>query len=300
MRQLFAWILAIVVLIVMLDEAFGAAFNAYVEKIGLKGDYENSENIFRRFDSDLVILGSSVALNSINPSTLRDSLGITAVSGGGNGQTFPYYLTSLKAVIEQKKPATVILGMVPTNLTGEGAGTRYNFLAPYYGKNIADIDSCLNAAYGSLLMKSNFYRLNTIWFRILLYNFISSGVKGENGFVGKPVTDFRPDTVVVDPVEYGTVSAERRREFVEFLELCRANDVRLLVLFTPVMHRLPAGFDDSIARETAELAQRYGAEFYDDRVLAPFGGDNTLFYNDIHLNLRGSEIYTDTIINRLR
>lgn len=300
MKRLVIWIIEIVAIVIALDLLFGGLFSLYINKLGLKGDYENSENIFRNYHSDIVILGSSVALNSINPTTLHDSLGVDAISGGANGQAFPFYLTSLKAVIAQHKPKTVILGMLPSNLSDTGIGSRYNYLAPYYGLGFSDIDENLDNAYGQTLMKSNFYRLNNIWFRILLYNFMTSGVQGENGFVGKPVRDIFPEMRHVDASDTHPMTTERREQLTEFLKICKDNNIRLMVLFTPTLCDVPDGFVNPVVTETAELCLQFGAEFYDDSKFMPLSADNTMFYDNNHLNLRGSDIYTDTIIKRLR
>ena len=132
--------MVIVAVILALDMALGFLFRKYMDSHTLPGDYEMADHVLRGFDEDAVVLGSSVALNSINARTLQDSIGVTVFNGGANGQTFPFYLTMLKAVTQQKTPRKAILCLTPENLDGTGIGGRYNFLAPYYGRGIADID----------------------------------------------------------------------------------------------------------------------------------------------------------------
>ena len=291
--------MVIVAVILALDMALGFLFRKYMDSHTLPGDYEMADHVLRGFDEDAVVLGSSVALNSINARTLQDSIGVTVFNGGANGQTFPFYLTMLKAVTQQKTPRKVILCLTPENLDGTGIGGRYNFLAPYYGRGMADIDRRMeNDDWRErLFLKSNFYRLNRIWFRILLYNFISAGIKGENGTIVKPIPpSFPPRRAFQGDF---SMSAERRKDFEEFLKICRDKGIDLTVIFTPQYVEKPP-LRLSAAKEVEQLCHRYGARFFDDTLMQPFNSDSTLFYDDVHVNLNGTKIYTDTILPRFR
>lgn len=301
MKRVIVWSIIIIVTILVLDILFGVAFNSHMKNHTLPGDYEMADHLLRNSDNeDIVVLGSSVALNSINTKTLQDSLGIKSFNGGANGQSFPFHLTLLKALLGQHAPKHIILGIIPDNLSTTGKGARYNFLAPYYGMGISDIDSRLEEgdAIEQILLKSNFYRLNRIWFRIFLYNFVQPGIKGENGFVAKPIPPQFPERMEI--VEHKSMSAERRNEFEEFVKLCKDNDVNLTVVFTPQCIISNNTAEDSIVTEVRNICEKNGVRLFDDRVIAPFNADNTLFYDDAHININGSKIYTDTILNRLK
>ena len=210
------WLVSVILTVVCLDAAAGWLFRRYVASHTLPGDYESIEQVLRHSNSDLLVLGSSVALNSIDTKMLEDSLHISSFSGGGNGQTFPFYLTMLKAAVAGHKPSKVILAMGPSALTTRGVGSRYNIFAPYYGMGIADIDENLDSMrkHNSMFMKSFFLGLNTIWFRIMLYHFVTPDLRGENGHVAKPVPPVFPTrhSTVIDPMP-----AERRHQFEEFM-----------------------------------------------------------------------------------
>lgn len=302
MKRLFIWLLSIVVVVVAADVLFGVLFDKYMTKVGLKGDYEVTEMVMRQYDYDLVVLGSSVALNSINTSTLENSLGITTINGAANGQELPFFLTMLKAIVDQREPEYVILGMGASSLSGTGVGRRYKFLAPYYGCGISDIDTLMNGGswQEKMFLQSNFYRLNTIWFRILLYNFVTSGIKGENGFVSKPM----PPEVAVrqsDVKEFlMPLSEERRRQVIEFIQLCKSRNIRLMIVLTPQCYTFTGGYENAVAAEMSAICEEYGIPFYDDTLMSPFNVDNTLFYDNNHINIEGSKIYTDSIISRLK
>lgn len=299
MKKLILWLILAIGVIVGLDVACGVLFNGYLKNHTMPGDYEMTDHVVRHFDEDVLVLGSSVALNSINTKTIEDSLGMKAFNGAANGQSFPFYLTMLKAVMQQKKPKHIILGLTSNNLTDSGKGVRYNFLSPYYGCGIADVDSVLNGSEKSerIFLNSTFYRLNRIWFRIFLYHFVSAGIKGENGFIAKPMPPMFPDRLVQE--ETKPISDERYCQVEEFVSICHDNGIDLMVVFTPQCV-VPADVKSPVVKSLRGILDRRGYKLYDDSSLKPFDVDNTLFYDGRHINVEGSKIYTDTIISRMK
>ena len=300
MRKFLIWIFMVVITVVIVDLSLGYLFKRYISGHVLPGDYESVERVLRHNDSEILVLGSSVALNSINTKTLQDSLGVKTYSGGGNGQTFPFFLTMLKGAVQSHPPKIVILCMQPSALTVEGIGDRYNFLAPYYGVGIADIDKNMNGVrkHNDILMNSSLYKLNTIWFRILLYHFITSDIKGENGHISKPIPPVFPEK---HDVQLGLISDERREQLVEFLNICKSHDIKLTIIFTPEFITLTnAGSEENVVKQASTLADSYGFSVYFDSQLEPFNSHSELFYDNSHLNINGTKIYTDTILKRLK
>ena len=299
MKKILLWLIAALALTVFADFAIGFLMEKRISAGPLPGDYESVEHVLMHSDEELMVLGSSVALNSINTATLSDSLGITAFNGGANGQTFPFYLTMLKAMLESNPNVkTVLLGMIENNLSDTGTGKRYNVLAPYYGHDIADIDANMEGSepLGGIFLKSNTYRLNNIWFRILLYHFMSAGIKGDNGFVAKDIPSIYPSLQVYDS-EAKPISDERLGQFDDFTRSCRDKRVRLIVFLPPVYSR---GVQHPVVETLRQKSHADGFELWDDSMLQPFASDSTLFYDNNHLNINGAHIYTDTIIKRLR
>ena len=300
MKKFIIWISVVVITVVIVDLSLGYFFQRYLISHTLPGDYESVEKVLRHNDSDILVLGSSVALNSINTKTLEDTLKLRSFGGGGNGQTFPFFLSMLKGAIASHTPKIVILCMQPSALTGEGAGDRYNFLAPYYGEKIADIDQNMNGLkkHNEFFMKSALYKLNTIWFRIFLYFFISPDIRGENGHIAKPVP---PSYPIKQPGKIESFSDERLIQFNEFINICKENNIELIVLFPPQFTNFDnLGDSNNAIGQTSKLASEVGFKMFNDITLEPFASNPELFYDNSHINFKGTEIYTDTIINRLK
>lgn len=299
MKHFIKWISVVILTVLSVDIIFGIIFNNYAKNNQLPGDYESIEKVLRHNDADILVLGSSVALNSINTKAIEDSTGCNTFNGGGNGQTFPFYLTMLQAAIEQKIPKKVILCIQPEALSTTGIGNRYNFLVPYYGLGISDIDINMsrNRIYDKYLLNITSYKLNKIWFRILLYHFISPDIRGENGYIGKPVPPCFPEKT---PYIVHEISDERNVELHKFMQICSSNDIDLMILFTPLYQNITiTDKEKNVISQVEEIAKFYNVRVYNDIKLKPFDSDSTLFYDNAHININGTKLYTDTIIKRI-
>ncbi|MDO4319712.1 MAG: hypothetical protein Q4C34_03980 [Bacteroidales bacterium] len=298
MKKLIIWIVCVVATVVCIDIAAGIVFDSYTARHPLKGDYVMADHLINDADEQLIVLGSSVGLNSIDTRRVQDSLGITAYNGASNGQAFPFYMTMLKCMLDRgHRPETVLLGVLDYNFGDEGVGNRYGFLAPYYGRGLGDIDRNMDGdrPFKKALLKSTFYRLNGSWFRILLYNVVSPGVSGLNGFVAKGIPAAFPARTAINGIV--DITDERAAQLREFARLCTDNGIRLIIFFPPrcITTSESARFADNIR----SIIDDGRVTVWDDTHMSPFDVDSTLFYDSNHININGSAIYTDTVINRL-
>ncbi len=140
MKKLLLWLGVVIGALILTDICFGIAAKHYISNRPLRGDYRNTEHLIKDSVEEFIVLGSSVALNSIDTKRISDSLGITSFNGASNGQTFPYYLTLMEILAKKPEVKTVILGMKEESLCEEGLGSRYNFLIPYYKMGYEGID----------------------------------------------------------------------------------------------------------------------------------------------------------------
>lgn len=299
MKKLIVWILCTILIVVAFDILFGYVAKSYTSNFTLKGDYRSADHLIKDSVDDLVVLGSSVSLNSIDTKTLSDSLGISAYNGGSNGQTFPFYLTMLEIIADKPGLKTIILGMTENTLCSSGLGNRYNFLVPYYGSGHEGIDRRLesSSAMNKYLLKSSLYRYNTIWFRILLYTIVEPGIHGDCGFIAKGLPAVFPHKLSPVTQPDDSVTVERAEEFEQFVRICNDRNIRLIVCIPP---RFEEPYPSAGEKFLKERAAKNDFELWFDATNTPLSADSTLFYDNVHLNYIGAKQYTDTIISRLK
>ncbi len=297
-KKVLFWLAVVLGIVVAADVIFGVAMNKYISSCQLKGDYRSVDYILRNSDDEIMVLGSSVALNSINTATLQDSLGIKTYNGGSNGQTIPYYQTLLEIIAERPKLKTVIIGLVENNLSDIGLGERYRFLVPYYGRGFMPVDKRLEGMSKTekIFLKSSLYKFNTVWFRMMLYNFVEPGIKGENGFIAKDIPPIFPKKDIID--RNIVMSAERATQLEQMSELCRRKNIRLILCLPPRYEERRITTD--VERQLRQRAMRGDFELWFDASCTPLSNDSTMFYDATHLNISGSKIYTDTVLQRLK
>lgn len=299
-RRLFLWILGILGCLIVVDVLFGIAMRSLRARSGLKGDYIMIEHVFNGCSDSILVLGSSVALNAIDTRVLADSLSTTAYNAAVNGQQLPFVLTLIKGMdVKGKMPPKILLGIYGADFYTEGSGSRYNILAPYYGQGNPYLDSLLSSrsSVEPLLLRSNLYRYNTAWLRILLYEFLSMAPDNPTGFVAKPVPPVFPArTIAPEGFDSISINPERLSQIKSIMEICRDNGTELTIFFTPLYSFSYLTAIDAVRR----LAEDFpSARIWNDTGLQPFAADSTLFYDAIHLNINGAKIYTDTILSRL-
>ena len=296
MKKLFVYIISVIVVLVLADWLFGF-FADYQTKKGLKGDYIPVEYVMNHCNEDVLILGSSVVLNSVKPSTIEDSLNVSCYNAGANGQTIIYYYTMLNCILKRYTPKIIILGIRPTEFKDENI-LRYNLLVPYYHTGNTEIDSVLESSgsYEKYFLKSNFYRYNTIWFRILLYNFIGDNFVNDKGFLSHEKPKVPPILSKEDPEEY--VSETKIHILQDIINTCKSRNIKLFV-FTPPTY---CNFSSQPMTISAlqEKCEKNKIPYYNDVNCSEFMMHEDWFYDTSHLNKYGAEVYSKIMAERIK
>ena len=280
----------------IVDVAFGFLAD-WQKKIGLKGDYRPIEYIMKECNEDVLIMGSSVALNSFIPSIIEDTLGLSCFNAGANGQTMIYYHTMLNIILKRYCPKIIVLGLHPSEFKNDKI-MRYNILTPYFNSGYKEIDSVIigDNPYDKYLLNFNLYRYNTVWFRILLYNFVDEEDVNSNGFIGKEKPAVLP--IMSSVIRSGYVSASKLDLFKDIIQICKNHSIKLLVVTTPSYSHL-IGLNSSVEC-VKEICFNNGIRYYDDTELDIFLKHADWFYDTIHLNIDGAKYYSKIIASRLK
>lgn len=296
MKKLFVFLLSLILILVIADWFFGF-FADYQKKKGFKGDYEPVEYVMNHCNEDVLIMGSSVVLNSVKPSVIEESLNVTCYNAGANGQTIIYYHTMLNCILKRYTPKIILLGIRPTEFQDEKI-LRYNLLVPYYNSGNREIDSVLESdgKYERFFLKSNLYRYNTIWFRILLYNFISEQDKDDKGFVAHEKPASPPILAKTDPVKY--VSENKLIILKDIINTCKSNNIKLYI-FTPPTYCIFSSLPMTIS-SVQQVCEDNDIPYFNDVSDSVFINHVDWFYDTSHLNKYGAEVYSKILVGRIK
>ena len=297
MKKLSIFIVSVVVVLVVADLLFGVVMT-FQKKIGLKGDYKPIEYVIKQCNEDVLIMGSSVVLNSLNPTIIEDSLGMSCFNAGASSQTPYYYHTILNCILKRYCPKLIVLGIRTAEFDSEDQ-LQYNILVPYYHTGYSEMDSVLERknSYEKYLLHSNLYRYNTIWFRILLYNFFGDYERGEKGFIAHEKPAMLPKMTQYNGVSR-YVSVAKENLFRDFIAICKQNNIKLIVYTPPVYSEFKN--TPATVQRVVEICKETDVPYYNDMSNNQFISQQDLFYDQVHFNKYGAVAYTQMFINRLR
>lgn len=290
MKKFLIFLFGVIVLVVGLDYLAGKAVDSYVLSHRLPGDSYSIDYTLKDLNTDVVIIGNSHVLNSLMPSVLSDTLGLSVYNSASNGQQIPFFHTIQQCILKRYSPKAIILGVNEDVFMLKGIGDRYNILAPYYGLGFPMIDSCLTSQskIDKLMHKSSFYRFNTIWWRILLYHIVNKGHEPD-GFIAMPQPPFPPKLNVV--TQETLYVAETMAEFDRMLSECSAKNVKVIVIMPPIY--VIDRTNHTITKKVEEIVRRYdNAMLINDASNKLFLSHPEYFFDDSHLNAEGALIYS--------
>ena len=289
-------------LVVIADIATGLALRRYTANHRFPGDYEKIDYIARECQADNILVGASLCANDLVTSVFEEALGESVFNCGANGQSIVYYGVVVDALMRRHPPKRVFLTIGHTDIKNFSYG-RLPLLNIYYRTDIFTpiLDHSLEKAsqFGKLGMRSTLLRMNTYWWRLLLYHFISFNEMGQGGYIAKPVRDWHPDEKLDYRPRGSDASAhmpeECLRQLDSIVENCRRNGTELIIIVPPYFGdfgEIPQMLD------LREYAHKKGVRLYEDVALKEIADRGELFYDDFHLNDRGAHEYSRLFMQR--
>ena len=300
MKTLIKYLLIVVALVVISDLFFGVFTRWYFGNRHLPGDYETVEYLLKKSTDDVIVIGSSVALNSVKPDVVADSIDVSMWNGASNAQSMCYFEVLIKSIFQRHKPKLLLLGFRYDESLTDPRGNRASFLIPYYHTGYPEIDKFLEdvPTLERQMLRSNLCRYNSVWLRILLNHFIKTGEKGVRGFIGKAIPSVQPDLVE------STVNDEHSTKattdcFRRILDYCKAENVDVVVFFPPQYfdfrgERIVA-HDEMLA-----ICEEYGVKTFDVLYDTYWVSHPELFYDNRHLNVDGADVFSSQLAHYLK
>ncbi len=256
-----------------------------------------------KMNSNILIYGSSRGARDIIASQLADSLHTTAYSLAfpGSGIEFHQWLLEQTLKNGNKKPGLVMLVVDdPTELLPNGLlHFRLDRLYPLVKYPVIreqlierdGKDEYLSKLFiVSQLGISNFNITQKHFKRIdtLLPDGSMPISWQDSRFAGKYLTNIT-QYKVEDEIP------GNRQAFLNFIKLCKENNINLLVVSPPNCYRSTIGFNERMK----ELTAGYGSFLLFDST-KPYTKDGSYYYDDVHLRTNGAIIFTNEVIDYIK
>lgn len=299
MKKVIIFIFGVFFCVVITDVIVGACCKFYVKNFRLVGRYEPLDRLIKQVDSDVLLIGNSIILNSIDPQIIEDSLSLSCYNGGIVGQGIEFSETIIDCILQRYTPSKIIIGLRPEemgNSVGEGI---YDVLRPYYKLGYKSIDKHFENASDSerVLLHSNLYRYNTIWARIILYMLFDKTNYSLNGFMPH---DIPPTQPVMRNIAYCEPPSEKKIACLErIITKCKNRGISLYVCFPPTFLTFPQNPVPCVKRVNDVCIKNNipCLIYYND---IEFLENPGLFFDNIHVNKEGASLYTKKIVKNLK
>ena len=258
---------------------------------------------------NLLICGSSHAFRGIDPTRIDAALGTNSYNLACSMQTMKGRYFLLREELERNPVQTVILEVSYNSLTRnrewEGPeGDLYEL-----GRFTSPLDrwryfffTAAPSEYPQFF-HDTLSRSTTAWKALLKGAMGLQSVRGSLGLdpVAQSAPQQVPDALVV-PEEKNEESA---RYFEKCLALCAENNVRVILVTTPMPERtvITAAGLDRAYDWLADYAAQYGCEFYDFNLIKTRRTDypdSTAFFDNTHLSRYGAQTFTDALCDVLQ
>jgi hypothetical protein len=258
---------------------------------------------------DVAIYGSSRAYRHFNSSLIEDSLGLSTYNFGMNGHhIWLQYMRHLEILKHNPKPK-VILYSVEVSIF-EKRDELFNpnqflpymlwntnmikYTSPFEGYDLVDYFIPLIRYYGKKSIQNNFIHLvrKPQETNKLREKGFDSSDKAWNTDFEKAKKELGEFSIVVD-----TASVVL---FEKFIEECKSMNIELILVNSPtyvdgqqlIVNR------QSILDMFTQLADKHDLTFIDYST-SELCADKNLFYNSLHLNSSGADIFTTNLISDL-
>lgn len=240
---------------------------------------------------DLLIFGSSRAAYHYDPDIFSKSTGLKAYNLGREGLGIHYHHALLTGIVNRYKPKMAVLDLSYSDIYRSSSNFNENDLKelwPFYHKISDEFDSLIVFDdYDNIFIQSKSLRYNKKFIRILSGNLFTlrdhSG--GFRPLLGETKKTFSPYYVEQE------IDAFKLSKLQGFINICKENDIRLLIVASPFY----ASFKKDISDPIRDIASKNRIQFIDYLQKEDYIKNNSYFYDKGHLNSEGAAKFSSEI-----
>ena len=287
-------------LVFLLDLGIGSLLRKFYFKQESGFDFLTTYAI-EKTKADILIFGSSRAVNIFNTAIFEKQMGLSCYNAGRYGEPVFYHYALLQAVLKRYNPKIVILSFDAGNFSeNPEAYDRISALLPYY-KSHPEIHSTveLKGPYEKLKLLSNIYPYNSLLLHIIAGNSAYSKKKytNVNGFIPIENTISGP-LQTFDYLKEKGLDSIKINTYKSFIQECINHHIQLHIVCPPYMINA-IGTDQSII-EAKRIAQIYNIKFLDYSRDIFYTTKPQLFADYRHLNANGVELFSNNVIEKIQ
>lgn len=299
LKSFFLKLSVFIIIVFIADRLLGAVLKKFYFKQQAGYDYLTTYAIDKT-TADLLILGSSRAVNIFNTGMFETQMGLSCFNAGRYGEPVFYHYAVLKSVLKRYKPKMILLSFDAGNFSNnQESYDRMAVLLPYYNDHpeIQDIVA-LKGRFEKIKLLSSIYPYNSLLLPIISGNTESSKIKYShlNGYIANKKI-FTGELQTIDYSKETGLDSIKIAAFKAFIQDCEKAKIPLYIICSPYLIN-SIGTDASII-EAKKIAAENHIKFLDYSRDTFFSNRPRLFEDYRHLNETGVEIFCNMIIYRI-
>lgn len=285
-------------IVITLDFSIGKGLEYFYFKQSSGFQYRTTYSI-ENADDEVLVFGSSRANHHYKPSVIEEELGVSCYNTGRDGNFIFYQTAVLKSVLERYKPKLILYDFTGDFSNNQEDYDRLSSLLPYY-KNHSEIRDIVNLRSNFEPFKnlSKIYPYNSTLGNIVKGNLLSKDIdesinKGYVPLYGKWEGTLK-ENVSNKPYD---IDPNKIKIFTEFLDLCKQNNIPVVVLVSPIFYKYERNFSIELCEKICSEAKVPFFDFTRDKyyLSAPY-----LFDDPDHLNDEGAKVYSKDVIETIK
>jgi hypothetical protein len=252
--------------------------------------------------ADVLVFGDSRANHHYCPAPFEKRMHLSYYNVGSEGYPIFYHYAILCGVLKRYSPKIIILDFSHGEFKKSTKSyDRISALLPYYETHpeIRPIIQ-IKGPYEKYKLLSKIYPYNSLVYSIAIGN--SEFNKGrrnnddKQGYV--PLKNVWKKPIAADSTyKKYEIDSVKINIFKSFIKDCNDNNIKLFVICSPYFINFK--YIDTSMNLAKEITKQMKVPFYDFSNTNTFSNNADLFSDIIHLNFKGSRIYTDMVIDKM-
>jgi hypothetical protein len=262
-------------------------------------DYLTTYSI-EKTEAQVLVFGSSRAVNIFDPRILKNELGASCFNAGRVAQSVFYHHAVLKAVLKRYTPDVIILSIDAGDFAKESKDyDRLSQLLPYYEKHpeIREVVH-LKGPFERLKMISSVYPYNSMLLPIVKGNLQKHNREhSDNGFIPLRKKISGP-LHKIDYADYSVLDDKKVNAYRSFIRECQDRGIKLFVICPPYM--VDARGEDHSLVMAKKIAREKKIAFLDHSHDPAYTSSQEYFADFKHLNEQGAGMFSKYVANKIR
>lgn len=295
MKKFLAYILLFISIVAVLDCGFGLTCR-YLNGHAKGGNTRDRYYIAKQSKEDILMMGSSRMHHHYVPEIVENSLQMTAYNCGVDGNGIILSYGYLLMITERYKPQMIIYDISGFDMYSDDNKRYVDLLKEYYREpGIMDILTSIDKKERIRLL-SSLYRYNSKFFP-LLKDYFSSSSSGQKGYTPINRECQEPPTgIFVNDNNY--IPDTLKLSYVrKFIEKCQEDGIRLIFCSSPLYGKTP---ESTYNEPIRDICQESGIPFLDFSEDKEICGDYRNFSDAVHLNEKGSILFTRKLVSAIK